>query len=489
MQSLDISFKNFHILCLGDLMLDRFVYGVVHRISPEAPIPILKVNRDFLSLGGAGNVARNLSSLGVQTTFVGIVGKDNPGQSVKDLLSDLPQVKIDLIAEGRTPFKSRFISHSQQLLRVDDEVVAAPSPTTLEAIKETVAKYLPSVQAVILSDYGKGALPPDLCQYVIQLAKKAKVPVIVDPKGQDYSRYFGATLLTPNEKELSEATSYPLTTEEDVLQAMVDLKAKHGLESLLVTRGQKGMVLLSSSGKSPNEKGNDTFLHIPTQAREVFDVSGAGDTVVATLCAAISAGHSLDAAAKLANTAAGIVVGKVGTATINADELAAAVMNAEPLSFSKIMSLEEAKNRTHLWRRQGLTVGFTNGCFDLLHLGHLHSLEQAKKTCDRLIVGLNRDQSIKRLKGESRPIQEEAVRAEVLAALEYVDGVVLFEEDTPLRLIETLLPDVLCKGADYTVDKVVGADVVQLNGGRVHLIDLKPGYSTTATVTKMKVVA
>jgi D-beta-D-heptose 7-phosphate kinase/D-beta-D-heptose 1-phosphate adenosyltransferase len=477
MKSFDISFQNVRVLCLGDLILDRFVYGTVNRISPEAPVPILKTNRDFLTLGGAGNVVRNLSSLGCQTTFIGILGKDEAGVKVKDLLADVPHVVTHLTLEGRTPYKSRFVSQSQQLLRVDDEVLACPTQETLTILKKAIADHLPYVDVVILSDYGKGSLPSDLCRYVIQAAKAAHIPVVVDPKGHDYTRYQGATLLTPNEKELSEVSPYPVTCDEDVIKAGTALRDLHHIEAVLVTRGPKGMTLIPPKG----------HLHIPTRAQEIFDVSGAGDTVIATLSASLGAGHPLEEAAKLANEAAGIVVGKVGTAVVKQSELAAALLKTTLSSTScKIMSLEEAKDQAQTWRRQGLTIGFTNGCFDLLHLGHLHILEQSKKTCDRLVIGLNTDTSVQRLKGSSRPIQSEAVRSQVLAALEYVDGVVLFEDDTPLSLITTLLPDTLCKGADYAIHEVVGADIVHLNGGKVCLIDLKPGYSTTATLIKVQ---
>lgn len=471
-----------HVLCVGDILLDRFVYGDVNRISPEAPVPVLKINRDFTALGGAGNVVRNLSALGYPTTFVGIVGKDDAGQKSRDLLTQLPHVNVQITAEGRTPVKSRFISNAQQLLRVDDEVQANLSQRTIDLLKEMITEHLKAAQVVLLSDYGKGSLPPELCQFIIQSAKSLGIPTIVDPKGQDYSRYKGATLLTPNEKEISEVAPFPLQSDQDVVKAMKQLKELHQLDAVLVTRGAKGMMLLSpSSTETSNEP-----IHFPAQAREIFDVSGAGDTVIATLAASIAAGQSLEDAARLANIAGGIVVGKVGTAVVGKEELEAAVLRAEPYAPSKIMSLDEAKDRAQIWRRHGLTLGFTNGCFDLLHLGHLHSFEQCKEKCDRLIVGLNTDSSIHRLKGEGRPIQSEDVRSRVLAALEYVDAVVLFEEDTPLHLIETLLPDILFKGADYTIDQVVGAEVVQMNGGKVHLIDLKPGQSTTATVNKLK---
>jgi D-beta-D-heptose 7-phosphate kinase/D-beta-D-heptose 1-phosphate adenosyltransferase len=477
MESIAISFKECRVLCLGDVMLDRFVYGTIDRISPEAPVPVLKTNRDFDTLGGAGNVVRNLSSLGCQVTFIGIVGNDDAGEKAEKLMMNLPNVTTCLAHQGRTPLKSRFISSSQQLLRVDEEVFMHPNPATLTKIMADIQEHLPLAQVVILSDYGKGALPAELCQYVISQARSANIPVLVDPKGQDYSRYQGATILTPNAKELSVVARHELVTDEDFTKAALGIKEAYDFEAVLVTRGAKGMTLFSGLEEAP--------LQVPAQVREVFDVSGAGDTVISTLSAALAAGFPLEDSAKLANIAAGIVVGKVGTAVVTGDELQTACLNAHFIP-SKILALDEAKDLIQKWHRNNLTIGFTNGCFDLLHLGHLHILEQSKKLCGRLIVGLNSDASVRRLKGENRPIQGENVRAQVLAALECVDGVVLFDEDTPLKLIEALQPDVLCKGADYTVDQVVGADIVQLNGGKVHLINLKPGHSTTMTVAKLR---
>lgn len=474
----NLSFHNAHVLCVGDLMLDHFVYGTVNRISPEAPVPVLKTHRDFFTLGGVGNVVRNLSTLGCQVTFVGVVGDDQSGEQVTQLLNDLSKVETHLAKEGRTSLKSRFIADTQQLLRVDDEIIGKASEKTIKFLKKAILSALPYVQGVILSDYGKGLLSSDLCQFVISEAKLANVSVIVDPKGEDYSPYEGATLVTPNAKELADVSPFVLNSEEAIEKALGDLKDRYHLEAVLVTRGAKGMSLLPQDQKE--------VIHLPTQAQEVFDVSGAGDTVIATLSAAVCVGMKLEEAARLANIAAGIVVGKVGTATVTHEELKGAVLKVDHETPSKIMSLADAKNHVQNWRRKGLAVGFTNGCFDLLHLGHLHSLEQCRKVCDRLVIGLNSDASIQRLKGESRPIQSETVRSHVLAALEYVDCVIVFEDDTPLKLIETLLPDVLCKGADYTIDQIVGADVVRRNGGKVHLIDLKPGYSTTATVKKLQ---
>ena len=496
----ETSFKHTHVLCMGDLMLDRFVYGSVDRISPEAPVPVLKINRDFLTLGGAGNVVRNLSALECPATFIGIRGDDPAGQQVKSLMDGLPHVTAHLVAEGRTTVKSRFVSLSQQILRVDEEVISAPSQEVLDSLQSLVLQNLATAKAVIISDYGKGSLPHALCQFVIKAATAAGIPVIVDPKGQDYARYKGAAVLTPNEKELAEVSPCPLVSDTDMRDAMAHLKSQLNLEAVLVTRGPKGMVLsgsvLSASVLSASVLSASVLsasqgepLYIPAQARDVFDVSGAGDTVIATFAAAVSTGWRFEDAARLANMAAGIVVGKTGTAVVSQPELAAAVFDHSPPMLSRIMSLEEAKSHMQLWRRQGLTIGFTNGCFDLLHLGHLHTLGSSKKMCDRLLVGLNSDASIRRLKGESRPVQQEMVRAHVLAALECVDGVILFEEDTPIRLIESLLPDILCKGADYAADEVIGGDIVRLNGGKVHLIDLKPGHSTTGTVAKMQKVA
>jgi D-beta-D-heptose 7-phosphate kinase/D-beta-D-heptose 1-phosphate adenosyltransferase len=479
-----LPFKSARVLCMGDLMLDRFVYGQVDRISPEAPIPVLKITRDFFSLGGAGNVVHNLSALQCQTTFIGSVGQDEAGQTTKILLEKLPQVTAYIIEEGRTPVKSRFIAQSQHILRVDEEVFLPLSSKAVQFIKKTIVDCLATINIIILSDYGKGSLPPDLCQFVIEMAKTQGIPVIVDPKGLNYQQYKGATLVTPNEKELAEVSKHSISSDDDALKAMTVLQQDLEAEAILVTRGSKGMIMLAHS--SDSEKGRNEPAIIKATAREVFDVSGAGDTVISTLAMAINSGYGLHDAARIANVAAGIVVGKVGTAVITHSELTTAIFEDHAPATSGIQTLETIKKRVQEWRRQGLTIGFTNGCFDLLHPGHLHTLENCKKVCDRLIVGLNSDASVKRLKGDNRPIQDETVRGYVLAALEWVAGVVVFEDDTPLDLIKTLMPDVLCKGADYALKDIVGADVVYLNGGKVHLIDFKPGYSTTATVAKLQ---
>ena len=330
---------------------------------------------------------------------------------------------------------------------------------------------------IVLSDYGKGVLTPELMRALIDAGKAQNKPVVVDPKGKDFSRYRGATVMTPNRAELAAATGLPVGTEEEIAAAAKKLIAECALESLLVTRGPDGMSLFARDGEP---------THLPAEAREVFDVSGAGDTVVAMLAAALAAGVALPDAARLANVAAGIVVGKTGTAVATADEVFTALHTQDLLADeNKVAAHDEALARVERWRKDGLVIGFTNGVFDLLHPGHVTLLSQAKAACDRLVVGLNSDASVKRLKGPTRPVQNESARSAVLASLAAVDLVTIFGEDTPLALIEQIRPDVLVKGSDYTIATVVGADVVQRHGGRVILAELLPGHSTTGTIAKL----
>lgn len=469
------------VLCAGDVMLDRFVAGTVDRISPEAPIPVLRVTRETAMLGGAGNVVRNLVGLGARTLFLSVVGDDATGHAVAGMLGELAGVTPILEVEpGRaTAIKTRYVAGGQQLLRADRETVANIAPAREAALAEAAARALEAgdIGAVVLSDYGKGVLTDALTTRLIELARAHGVPVVVDPKGADYGRYRGAGLVTPNRKELHEATALPTATDAEVEAAARAVVERCGIAGVLATRSQDGMTLLDGDG---------SVLHLPAEAREVFDVSGAGDTVVATLAAALAAGLPAPEASALANVAAGIVVAKVGTAAVHAVELENALRHQDlEDAETKILPLERAAERAEGWRRRGLTVGFTNGCFDLLHPGHLSLLRQARAACDRLIVGVNSDASVQRLKGPTRPVQSEAARSAVLASLGMVDGVVIFSEDTPLRLIETLRPDVLVKGADYTVETVVGADRVLGWGGKVVLATLEPGQSTTNTIRRM----
>ncbi len=473
------SFKDVYVLCAGDLMLDRYVYGDANRISPEAPIPVLAIDHETSMLGGAGNVVRNLVALTARVGFASVAGDDAAGREVAHLLAAERGVSpfIEIEHGRQTGIKTRFCAGSQQLLRADRETVRAVSKETAQAILKTVERELANAAVLVLSDYGKGVLASDLAPALIAAAGKAGKPVVVDPKGIDFSRYRGATLLTPNRRELAEASRMPVDSDEAVVAAARRIIETSGVEAVLVTRSQDGMSLILANGEAH---------HLPAEAREVFDVSGAGDTVIATLSAALGAKVPLLAAARLANAAAGIVVGKVGTAVVHPEELVSALHHQDLWSGeAKLVSLDQAQERVAAWKRKGFKVGFTNGCFDLLHPGHVSLIAQARAACDRLVVGLNSDASVARLKGPSRPVQSEAARGAVMASLGDVDLVVIFGEDTPKTLIETLRPDVLVKGADYTVETVVGADFVQSYGGKVVLARLIDGQSTTATIARM----
>ncbi len=461
------------VLCLGDVMLDRYVYGEVSRVSPEAPIPVCRVTDERAMLGGAGNVARNLTALGAGTEFITVIGDDTAGAEISDLIAELDGTDATVLtAPGRrTTVKSRYIADGQQLLRADHETEAAIPADIENSIVARLDLAMANVGAVVLSDYGKGVLTPEIVGRVIETARAAGIPVVVDPKGPEYGVYRGTSMLTPNRRELSEASRMASRTDEEIVAAARHIVTRCEVESVLVTRGGDGMTLVDGA----------KARHLAAEAREVFDVSGAGDTVVAAVAAGLAAGLDAGEAAGLANVAAGIVVAKSGTAVASAEEIVDA-LRADEL---KSVGLPVALDRLATWRAQGLTVGFTNGCFDLIHPGHVSLLSQARAACDRLIVGLNSDFSTRRLKGDNRPVQSEAARAAVLGSLASVDLVVIFDDDTPIALIEALRPDVLAKGADYSVDQVVGGELVQGYGGQVLLATLEPGHSTTATISRM----
>lgn len=468
------------VLCVGDVMLDRFIYGTVERISPEAPIPVLNIETTNTMLGGAGNVVRNLLSLGATTALVTALGDDKTGQRLMRLLGEetalTPHIAIET---GRTSTqKTRYIAASQQLLRADHETRTPLRPSTRDQLLHYAGGEIPRHGVLLLSDYGKGVLAHGVARDLIAQAAAAGKPAIIDPKSLDFGEYAGAFLLSPNLSELARASGNAASQQETLIPAAREMMAAHHIANMLVTQGKEGMTLIESTGEA---------THIPAAARDIFDVSGAGDTVVATLGAALAAGIPLKDAVYLANLAAGIVVGKLGTATIHYNDLRAALFQSEPFfaSSHKIMPAGMAAIRAAEWRQDGLSVGFTNGCFDLLHPGHLSLLHEAKSRCDRLIVGINSDASVKRLKGPNRPVNAEHERAAILAALTAVDLVVIFAEDTPMALIEALRPDFLLKGADYSREQVVGGDLVESYGGRVVLIPLKEGYSTTRIVARM----
>ncbi len=464
------------VMVIGDVMLDRYVYGSVERISPEAPIAILSVEREVAMPGGAGNVVRNLTALGAAVAFVSVVGDDQAGSDLTGLIGGQPGIEPWLLVEGAraTTVKTRYVSSGQQLLRADREETTPIAPKLAERMLRIAGDAMAATSVAVLSDYSKGVLGGDVPGHLIAAAKQAGRRVIVDPKGLDYARYAGADVITPNRRELAEATEMPVDSEAAIVAAATALRGAHGFGAVLVTRAEDGMTLVDADGAH----------HFPAEAAEVYDVSGAGDTVVATLAAGLAAGLDVKTAARLANMAAGIVVGKVGTAVAREEDLLSA-LTPQGGALRKVVAREVATEQVERWRRRGWRTGFTNGCFDLLHPGHVHLLEQARGQCDRLVVGLNSDASVRRLKGTARPVQPEAARAAVLASLSAVDLVVVYDEDTPEETLALLHPDLLVKGADYTLDGVVGAEMVQGWGGKVWLAELLPGYSTTETVRKI----
>jgi D-beta-D-heptose 7-phosphate kinase/D-beta-D-heptose 1-phosphate adenosyltransferase len=466
------------VLCVGDVMLDHYVYGRVERVSPEAPIPVLHVEREQRTLGGAGNVLRNLHALGVEACFISVTGSDPAGRDVSRLIGGLGGCEAHVLTERErvTTLKTRYIAGTQQMLRADREQVAPLAGSLREDFLRMVKQVLAHYRVTVLSDYAKGVLADGIAGEIIAAARAAGHVVVIDPKGSDYGGYRGATLIKPNRRELGAATGKPVGTAAEVVSAAQSLIAQQGFAGVLVSLSQDGMILVEATGETHS---------LGAEAREVYDVSGAGDTAVAVAAAALGAGASFAQAARLANVAAGLVVGKVGTAVVHANELIEALVDRDVLATRKVLPLPLALDHVARWRRNGLRIGFTNGCFDLLHPGHVALLEQARANCDRLVVGLNSDASVQRLKGPGRPVQNEEARAAVLASLASVDLVVLFDEDTPLHLIGEIKPDLLVKGADYRLEEVVGADIVQSYGGKVFLAELLPGHSTTATIARL----
>jgi D-beta-D-heptose 7-phosphate kinase / D-beta-D-heptose 1-phosphate adenosyltransferase len=466
------------VLCVGDVMLDRFVYGDVSRVSPEAPIPVCRVRDETSMLGGAGNVVRNLAALGAEAIFITVIGDDDAGAEIDGLISAQGNISPEIFREDnrRSTVKTRYVADGQQLLRADRESEDDITDELAQSVIERVRARLPEAGAVLLSDYGKGVLTDAVTAAIIEAAHAAGKPVIVDPKGVDYTRYRGATLLTPNRRELAEASFMKADGDAGIIDAARHIVESCGVDAILATRGPEGITLVTMDGHD----------HLAANALEVYDVSGAGDTVAAAMSAALATGMNHLEAARLANIAAGIVVAKAGTAVAAADEIATWIAARDDSGAgSRSVGLDEALGRIKAWRAQGDRIGFTNGCFDLIHPGHISLLQQAHDNCDRLIVGLNSDRSTSRLKGPERPIQPEGARATVLGAFETVDLVVIFEEDTPLKLIDAIRPDVLIKGADYSLDEVVGGDKVQAYGGKVVLAELTPGQSTTGTISRM----
>src|SRR5438309_5519953 len=473
-----MDFSNATILCLGDVMLDRFAYCETERISPEAPVPVLLLQRTQSMLGGVGNVARNIAALGGKAVLMGLLGQDQAGQEVRDLIGQTVGLVDAHVAAANRPTvcKTRYIAGHQQLVRVDEESAHDLEPEEEAALIAALDQHLADCDAVILSDYAKGTLGPNITRTAVARGRPLGIPVYVDPKTTDFARYRGATCIAPNLKELAAAAHMPVATDAEIIAAATKVMRAAGAEAILVTRSEKGMALVEASGAVQLE---------PARAREVFDVSGAGDTVMAVLALACASGYSLTQAMHLANTAAGIAVSKLGTATVELDELMLELsrdVRDKDWHRAKYYTAAEAETLVRRWKSRGLSVGFTNGCFDVLHAGHVALLAAARAECDRLIVALNTDRGVRRLKGPERPVNGLEDRSAVIAAVESVDAVISFDEETPIELIRRVKPDVLVKGGDYTIEEVVGAEDVQQAGGRVVLVDLVEGRSTTRLI-------
>jgi D-beta-D-heptose 7-phosphate kinase/D-beta-D-heptose 1-phosphate adenosyltransferase len=473
-------FTRAKVLCLGDLMLDTFNHGSVERISPERPVPVFRPGGVVHTPGGAANVARNVTSLGAQCTLVGLVGNDEASRTLRSLLQQYPDLRLHLFSPAGYPttHKVRFTAAGQHLMRLDTESLPEIDQVLYSSIVSLVDDLLTGHDVLILSDYAKGLLSSSLVADLIALARVQNVSVIVDPKGRDFSRYAGATLLTPNTSEAELSAGINIHSDRDAEIAGQKLLASGISDSVLITRGPKGMSLISSS---------DAPLHLASEALDVYDVVGAGDTVVATLACAIASGASISQAAACANTSAGLVVGKRDTATVAPNELLNRIQFlAEDLhgeGESLVLSRTELVHYVAARRIEGKRIGFTNGVFDIVHPGHVSLLRFARAACDVLLVGVNSDASVHRLgKGPGRPVNSEVDRAVVLGAFGMVDGTILFDEDTPLDLISIIRPDVLIKGADYTLESVVGSELVLGYGGQVLLAPIEAGKSTSRII-------
>jgi D-beta-D-heptose 7-phosphate kinase/D-beta-D-heptose 1-phosphate adenosyltransferase len=467
------------VLCIGDVVLDEFVYGDVSRLSAEAPTPVLLARRTAQMIGGAGNVARNVAALGGKCVYVGVIGDDETGRALEAAFAAESRIDCRLVVEkGRiSTRKMRFVSekHSTHVARADWETAAPVTETTEDEIIGYALKSLPQSTAVVLADYALGVLTKRVLRAVVDAANKAGKPVIVDPRGRDYTGYAGATLIKPNRQQLVDVVNRNVETDAEVADAAAEIRRATGAKAVLVTRSEAGMTLVT---------GDAPPVHVSAYPVAVKDVSGAGDTVSAALALCPVMDSGFDTAMRVANAAAAVAVSKRGTATVTLPELRARLMGS---SHEKILyGWSELDARLEAWRAQGLRIGFTNGVFDLLHPGHIKIVTAARAACDRLVLGLNSDASVRRLKGQDRPVQNVAARGEMLAALEAVDLVVVFEEDTPEELIARVKPVVLVKGGDYKGADLPGRKTVEALGGEVILVDLLPGHSTTAMVARAR---
>jgi len=470
----ELRHTNPKILVVGDLMIDHYLWGKCERISPEAPVQVVAIDKETSVLGGAGNVINNLASLGAEVEVISVIGNDSNAEELKTLLNTI-DIKTDTLVvqnNRNTSKKSRIIAAHQQVVRYDKESTEDISTKAQEQILQTYTSNIEAYDIVLLSDYGKGVLTDDLTKKLIAVANRSHKKVLVDPKGTNYSKYAGSYLLTPNKKEAIEASGIEIKDEETLLQAIIKLKNECALEVSLITLSEDGIAIY-----------DDQLRKHPTVAREVYDVTGAGDTVIASLGFSLACGYDIDKAVKFSNLAAGVVVGKLGSATATLNEIIEYESSLKKsTSDSHIKTLEEIALLSEELKKRGKKVVFTNGCFDILHVGHVKYLEEAKSYGDILILGLNSDVSVRRLKGPTRPVNSENDRAYILASLEAVDYVVKFYEDTPYELIKAVQPHILVKGGDYAGKEVVGQDIAD----ELRLVDFVDGKSTTKTIERIK---
>jgi D-beta-D-heptose 7-phosphate kinase / D-beta-D-heptose 1-phosphate adenosyltransferase len=476
-------FSDVRVLLLGDIMLDKYIYGNVDRISPEAPVPVLLYKNEENMLGGAGNVFRNLISLsGKKHIMFTVAGKDEYQVKLKKLLDNTAKYHLYMETERKTTMKLRMVAQDQQLIRCDEETVIPLAPNTQNKILNDYKKMLESTDIVVLSDYNKGFFSAGFSQEIIKAAKKAGKTVLVDPKSRDYSIYAGADIVKPNRRELSEAAGQSfIQTIDGLIDAARSLCRKYSIGNIIVTLGNDGILYVPLRGKTIHAK----VEHTP----EVYDVSGAGDTVLAILALSLASGVKMPISLRIANTAAQIAISKSGTATVSPEEIYNylhyhALENNDNILLNKIVALPKAKELIKAWKNNGETICFTNGCFDLLHYGHISSFLQARKHGDRLIVAINSDKSVKKIKGKLRPIQNEKTRSALLAVMQCVDLVIVFDEDTALNLVRDIRPDVIAKEG-YSLDKWPEAGFVKKYGGKVVYLKKEDGYSTSALVTKL----
>ena len=472
-----LSLLNCKVFCLGDLMLDKYIIGATNRISPEGPIPVLDINKEVGMLGGVGNVVRNLSTLATETYLVSLLGNDIVGREVEKKLNNI-NVYNNIIKDSNRPTitKSRFIANNQQILRVDKEKTTPISKQIEKKIYEYSKKQILKTNAVVISDYNKGLITENILKKIISFSKIHKKPVIIDPKSSNFEKYRGATIITPNIKELESVLNKKIINEKQIINFSRKLISQFNFEHLLVTMGKSGMILVSRKQKS--------VLKLNAESKEVFDVSGAGDTVVSYIAAGLASSLKIDEVVEIANIAAGVVVNKTGTSVAHLSEVLLSI-NKNNYHLSKVMDLTEAKKVTNFWINKKEKIGFTNGCFDYLHPGHISLFDQAKQKCSKLIVAINSDKSVVKNKGPLRPKQKLNTRLQILNSIPFIDLIVVFSDKTPLKMIKKIKPHLLIKGSDYRENQIVGAKEVKRYGGKILRAKTLKNFSSSIIIDEI----